>query len=157
MVRHLTFWSKLVRSRIKSGMTKSSFLKPILGKSGSVLFYQICSICKRIYFLDMLRRNLYNKITWSLLEDQSMERIVSFSKARRNISKIIREIRKNPESVFKITIRDKIIPLPQKTRRGRRVMGAREHKKGALGSITLRSPIISSHHPTFQTPLSKDR
>lgn len=43
------------------------------------------------------------------LKGSSMENIVSISNARKELPKMIREIEKNPEVVFKITVRNETV------------------------------------------------
>ena len=59
--------------------------------------------------LDFLGLNLYNLIRLYQLKELSMKNIVSISNARKDLPKMIREIQKNPEAVFKITVRNETI------------------------------------------------
>jgi antitoxin (DNA-binding transcriptional repressor) of toxin-antitoxin stability system len=42
-------------------------------------------------------------------KEQAMENVVSISNARRDLPKIIREVQKNPEVIYKITVRNETI------------------------------------------------
>ena len=53
--------------------------------------------------------NWYNLDKMYQFKEQAMENVVSISNARRDLPKIIREVQKNPEVIYKITVRNETI------------------------------------------------
>ncbi len=59
--------------------------------------------------LDFLGLNLYKSFRLHRFRESPIKNIVSISNARKDFAKMIREIQKNPEAVFRITVRNEIV------------------------------------------------